>query len=254
MFENVLVGVDGTPNGRDAVALATRLLTPGGRLTLAHVRAGELQPLHAATPGMVAEEHAASQKLLEDERDAIELPVTLISIVGSNPGRELHRQAEEQGADLIAVGSSRRGYIGRVMLGDDTRGALNGAPCAVAIASRGYAESPKPIADIGVGYNGSPEAKAALEMALRVAAPTRARVRALEVVSIPTYAYTGAISPTIGDGLDVVLDEASKRMGALADVDEGRAVYGLTGEELAAFGEEVDLLEVLPSTRRFHGP
>ena len=37
MFKNVLVGVDGRENGRDAIALASDLIDPGGRLTLANV-------------------------------------------------------------------------------------------------------------------------------------------------------------------------------------------------------------------------
>ena len=72
------------------------------------------------------------------------------------------------------------------MLGDDTRGALNGAPCAVAIAERGYAEHPTPIAKVGVAYNGSPESKLALACARELASATRADVVALEVVAIPT--------------------------------------------------------------------
>jgi hypothetical protein len=51
------------------------------------------------------------------------------------------------------------------MLGDDTRSALNGAPCAVAIAVRGYAEHPRPLVTIGVGYNDTPESEAALALA-----------------------------------------------------------------------------------------
>ena len=47
MFENVLVGVDGRPGGRDAVALATELLADTGKLTIGHVRQGELNPIHA---------------------------------------------------------------------------------------------------------------------------------------------------------------------------------------------------------------
>ena len=153
-------------------------------------------------------------------------------------------QAEEQGADLLVVGSCSHGVFGRAMLGDDTRAALNGAPCAVAIASRGYADHPTPIAKVGVGYNGSPESKAALAVARELAAPTRRTVHALEVVSIPTYAFTaGSSRPSIGESIDVMLQEANARMKALPDV-EGRAVYGLTGEELAAFGDEVDLLVV----------
>src|SRR5271167_1664294 len=128
MFDNVLVGVDGRPNGRDAIALA-RNLTDDRKLTLAHVHSGELRPTRAVTPGMVREERGASERLLEDERANAEVDAELLSVVATSPGRGLHLQAEAQGADLIVVGSSHRSALGRVMLGDDTRAALNGAPC-----------------------------------------------------------------------------------------------------------------------------
>ena len=69
MFNNVLVGVDGSSFGQDAVALAGRLLADGGRLTLVHVHQGRLHPLHAITPGLLDEESAASEKLLREERE-----------------------------------------------------------------------------------------------------------------------------------------------------------------------------------------
>ena len=129
------------------------------------------------------------------------------------------------------------------MLGDDTRAALNGAPCAVAIASVGYAEHPLPFANVGVAYNGSPESEAALAAARELAAPTSASLHALEVISLSTYAYAGPVPAAIGDSVEVMLDEANDRLQQLPNV-QGRAVTGLTGEELAAFGDELDLLVV----------
>jgi nucleotide-binding universal stress UspA family protein len=242
MFENVLVGVDGSPSGRDALALALALREPSGRLTLAHVHAGQLHPLHAVTPGLLKEEREASERLLREERERAHTQAELVSIIGASPAAALHRQAEEQEADLIVVGSCSRGSFGRAMLGDDARQALNGASCAIAIASRGYAQAPQPIARVGVAYNDTAESRAALECARGLAAATRARLSALEVISIPTYAYTGLVAP-IGEGLNAMLEEANERMRRLADVD-GRAVYGLTGEELAVFGDELDILVV----------
>jgi nucleotide-binding universal stress UspA family protein len=243
MFKNVLVGVDGRPNARDAIALASHLTEVDGKLTLVHVCGGEVRASLAMTPGVVAEEEERSRKLLEQERSGADVKAELVSIASTSPGRGLHQQAEEEGADLLVVGSCAHGAFGRAMLGDNTRAALNGAPCAVAIASLGYADHPTPIAKVGVGYNGSPESSAALALARKLAAPTRARVYALEVVSIPTYAFTGLIPPVTGESIDVMLQEANARMRALPDV-EGRAVYGLSGEELGAFGDEVDLLVV----------
>jgi nucleotide-binding universal stress UspA family protein len=241
MFKNVLVGVDGRPNGRDALALARHLSDPDGKLTLAHVRSGKLHPAHAITPGMLDEEREASHQLLESERSDAEVVADLVSVVALSPGRGLHEQAEEQGADLLVVGSTTRGPLGRAMLGDDTRAALNGASCAVAIASAGYSENQTPPAKIGVAYNESPESKMALELARELAEPTHADIRVLEVISIPTYAYTGLIPPAIGESINIMRKEANGRLRALQGV-EAHAVYGLTGEELAEFGDEVDLL------------
>jgi len=250
MFENVLVGVDGRPGGRDAVALAARLVAPHGRVTLAHVRQGELDPVHAITPKLIAAEHASSTQLLERERAAGGVEAELESIVALSPGRALHEQAERQRADLVVVGSCSRGAFGRATLGDDTRGALDGAPCAVAIAARGFAENPAAIARIGVAYNGSRESEAALEAARTLAGPRTASIRAREVVSLPIYGV-GLFSMPIVDSIDEVLERANRRLSSLQGV-EANAVYGLVaGEELAAFGDELDLLIV---GSRSYGP
>jgi nucleotide-binding universal stress UspA family protein len=195
MFDNVLVGVDGRPYGRDAMTLASRLKDPGARLTLAFVRSGSL-----------AEDLEGSSKLLEQERSAANLQAELVGVPAASPGRGLHEQAERQHADLLVVGSCARSALGRAMLGDDTRAALNGAGCAVAIASHGFAQRSEPIAKV--------------------------------------------VAPAIGDTIDALLKEASARMQQLSGV-EGRAAYGLTGEELAAFSDEVDLLVV---GSRSYGP
>ena len=239
MFENVLVGVDGRPNGRDAIALAAQLADADGKLTLAHVHHGE-----------VAEELEDSHKLLERERAQAGVQAELVSVVSSSPGRGLHQQADQLGTDLLVVGSCSRGAFGRAMLGNDTRAALNGASCAVAGAPLGYARHPAPFATVGVAYNGSPESVAALALARELAAPTRAKVRALEVVSIPSVAYTGIVPTALGESIDEMLQQASGRMKGLSDVD-GHAVYGLAGEELAKLGDEVDVLVV---GSRSYGP
>ncbi len=227
MFENVLVGVNGKPNARDAVALARRLIARDGQLTLGHVHRGEMPSI----------------ELLEPALAAAGVDVELKSIVASHPGAGLHQQAERQQADLLVVGSCSHGLFGRATLGDDTRDALNGAPCAVAIAARGYAENPEPIETIGVAYDGSPESAAALELARELADSSGAKIEAMDVVSMPSVAFTGIIALPMGDTLDTMLESAKVRMSALTGVD-GKAIYGIPGEELAAFSAQVDLLVV----------
>jgi nucleotide-binding universal stress UspA family protein len=234
MFKNVLVGVDGLPGGRDAIALAHRLADPEGKLTLTHVRVG---------PEVEGVELAASEGLLERERAATKVDAELDLVSSTSPGHGLHQRAESRHADLLVLGTCSHGAFGRAMLGDDTSDALNGAPCAVAIASLGYAAHGSRIANIGVGYDGSPESRSAIAMAHVLAAPTGAEVHALEVVSIPTYAFGALVPPTIGESIELILQEAVERLKELPDVD-GHVVYGRTGEELAAFSTDMDILIV----------
>jgi nucleotide-binding universal stress UspA family protein len=232
MFKNALVGVDGTPGGRDAIALAGKLIDPDGKLTLVHVHHAEL-----------SEELEESHKLLEHARTEAGVNAELLSATASSPGRGLHEQAEALDADLVAVGSCGRSAFGRAMLGDDTRAALNGAPCAVAVAAKGYFGKSAPITKVGVAYNASPESDAALASARELASASGATVTALEVVSLPAVAYTGLLAPAIGDSINKLLAEANARLQQLPGA-HGRAVFGLTGEELAAFGNELDILVV----------
>jgi nucleotide-binding universal stress UspA family protein len=243
MFNNVLVGIDGTAGGRDAIALARQLADGGAQITLAHVDGGDLRRVRAGVPGAVLAEQEESHNLLTEERTKAGVKARLVSVLATSPGRGLHQQAEEQDADLIVVGSCRHGALGRAVLGDDTRAALNGAHCAVAVASRGFAERSPPIADVGVGYDGSKESQAALELARKLRSATSANVHVIEVVAIPTAAYAGMVAPVLGDSIDVLLQDATKRMRELGDV-EAHAIYGLAGEELAAFSATVDIMVV----------
>jgi len=151
--------------------------------------------------------------------------------------------AEAQDADIVVVGSSHRGFLGRVFIGDDTRASLNGAPCAIAVAPIGYAQRIGGVRTIGVGYDGSPDSEAALALARQLAKERDATVRALRVVQILSSAYAGFGGVAWGDALETVLSDAKRQMGSLSGV-EGDAVLGVAGEELAAFGEDVGLLIV----------
>jgi len=243
MFTNVLVGVDGRTTGRDAIALAGDLLDTEGKLTLVHVHDGRLAiaPMNQGTYRAQLEH---SRTLLEEERRRAGINAQLASVAADTPGHGLHQRAEDQRADLLVVGSCRRGRLGRAMLGDDTRAALNGAPCAIAIAPVGYDRPGRgAIEKIGVAFDGSPESEGALAAARRLAAERHATIHALHVVSLPSLAYAGFGAAGLGETLEAMLQDARAGLAQLPDVD-GRAVHGLPGEELAQFGDAVDLLVV----------
>jgi nucleotide-binding universal stress UspA family protein len=238
MFKNVIVGVDGRSGGRDAAALAHRLLDHRGKLTLVHV--------HLETTAVIVHEFDSAaqkeaQRLLESEREAAGGVAEVASIGGTSVAAGLHRYAEEHGADLLIVGTCRRGVVGRVLVGDDTRSSLQCAPCAVAIPPRGYAEVSAPIEIIGVGYDASAESEAALAKARELAGGGGVEIHALIVVAAVRFDGSKLAPLNSVMGTDPRLNELRRRLGEL-DYVTARPAYGIPVEELGTFGEEVDLL------------
>ena len=242
MFDKVIVGIDGLSGGRDALVLAKELAGTADEIALAHVFIESLLPARGSPGVFQAGEREHSRELLEAVRSESGLDAKLYPVASYFVGRGLHELAERIGADLIVVGSSRRGLIGRVFQGDDLRAALNAAPCAVAIAPSGYAERSSILAEIGVGYDGSPESQHALSVARELAAEHGARVSAFEAVSPPPHTFGDERHPDQAT-LEAEVEEARERLAALGDVD-AHAAYGEAAEELALYGASVDLLIV----------
>jgi nucleotide-binding universal stress UspA family protein len=240
MFNNVLVGVDGRQGGRDAIALALRLAHPDATVALADVYAGMYMPSHAVTPGRVREDREAAEQLVERARSQLDREVEIAVKQSTSPARGLHELAEARQADLLVLGSCHRGAFGRAMLGNDTRAGLNGAPCAVAVATHGFATGTAPFASIGVAYNATPESELALRSARELAARTGARIRALQIVTAPAYLFSG-IMPPAGPGIDELVKAAEAKMGTLDGV-ETTARYGAIDIDLEEFSKQVDLL------------
>jgi len=241
MFKQIVVGVDGRAGGRDAIALATLLVAAGGELTLAHIVPGDAHANGGADAAYEAPEAARAEALLDTARQETGVEAHLRWRGSSSVGRGLHELCELTGADLVAVGSSRRGLLGRVLIGDDTSAALNGAPCSIAIAPTDYSQQPGALREIGVGYDGSPESEHALSVARMLAGAYGAKLSALESVALPSDAFLGpgAVDNTPGR----LLDDARTRIAALGDV-EPHAAYGQPAEELARYSESLDLLIV----------
>ena len=239
MFENVLVGVDGKQGGRDAIALASLLAAPDGRLSLAHVEPGERHPSRGANLTFDAAQREDSRVLLEGERAATATKAEIHTISSESVGGGLHRLAESHRADLLVVGSCARGLLGRVLIGDDTAASMNGAPCAVAIAPSGFAAGSPAISAVGVAYDASPQSEVALQLARALAAEHHASLSALTVVRLPSAVYTqlgpiGMVQPAPfypNENAEELIAAAKRRLEQLEGVS-GRVVSGLPAEEL----------------------
>ena len=241
MFEKALVGVDHRQGGRDAIALAKQL-APRAEFTLAHVYAMTVPATRGG--GLVIEtELDRAREILRQRREEASVNASVAVCAGSSVGTALHELANDSGADLIVIGSCHRGPLGRVLNGDDARATLHGAPCAVAIAPAGYAERAEPIAQIGVGFNGSPESARAFAAAQELAGRHRAQLKAMSVVWLPP-------APAAGPDTDEHPSAAWKRMHEQfqslpgSEGIEDEIGYGDSDKALADFSEGLDLLVV----------
>ena len=242
MFNKVVVGVDEHQGGHDAVALAKRLAAPAGEVTLAHIHRIVSEPFTRGYDDEQASEIRRSTAILEAARAGAEIDARLWSTGAESVGRGLHELVETLNADLLVLGSTRRGFLGRVLIGDDTRAALNGASCAVAIAPAGYAKRAARIEKIGVGYDGSPDSERAVAVARELSAELAASLGAMQVVFFPAYLFSG---PVAADSTSIaqLVDDARHRVSSLGNVDPHGA-YGHPAEELAIWSESLDLLIV----------
>ncbi len=254
MFTNVLIGTDGRQGGRDAVALARELAAPQATFTLAHVYDTFLG---TGAGGAVLAPRAASQQLLERERELAGLDAQLEARGERRIGHGLHEIAEETRADLLVVGSTRHALLGRVLLGDDCRAALDGAACAIAIPPRGYALVQHDLRRLGVGYDASPESERALSTARELAALHGGEIRALRVISLQDVREERPIPADWPQAIDELIERQTKQLGKIDGVAVG-VRYGGPREDLVQFGKDLDLLIVGshaqgPLGRVFHG-
>jgi nucleotide-binding universal stress UspA family protein len=243
----VLVGLDGGDGGRDALELA-RVLTSGsqGSVLAIVVLGGGPLPMEYAL--LDEEEARQAEPLFEEARAALgEIPLETRAFGGGSPAAILTTLAEKEDIDAVVVGSPHRGAVGQVMIGSVAKSLLNGAPCEVFVAPKGYArEQHDPFRAIAIGYDGSPEAKEALRCAEELARPSNAMLRILTVVSppaaIPAPGALGVSMPQSPADPDRVINEAVNSVDSSLGA-EGRRLDGAPRREIAGACEDgVDLL------------
>lgn len=137
--------------------------------------------------------------------------------------------ARSEGADLVVLGSTHRGTIGRIVPGTTVGHLLGEAPCAVAVAPPGFGRPPdgdlgwRPLSGdtedagmrvLGVGFDGSPAGHRALDTAAELAVANGAALRVYAVAR--KYAHPPAADasghvpgiPTEAEALREQLHEA----------------------------------------------
>jgi nucleotide-binding universal stress UspA family protein len=188
VYRKIVVGYDGSERAKDALSLAALLRAEDGVVIAGCV--------HLATgPGGGKRVEPAladaARETLAEARNQIDADwLSLQPVLGHSPAHGLHVLSEEAKADLVVVGSSQRGELGRVLAGSTGERLLNGSPCPVAVAPKGFASDAAALRVIGVAFDGSQEAQTALHEGAALASELHGTLKLLTVVP-PLDLFTG---------------------------------------------------------------
>lgn len=247
----ILVAIDGTAAGRDALELAQVLCTAtgSGALLVQVVYAGPL-PMEFALLGEEEAREAAPQiELARQALSGVEVETRVYS--GGSPAAILTSISETEELDGIVLGSPHRHGLGRFVSGSVAVSVLNGAKCDVFVAPPGYADAPHDgLKTVAIGYLGTPESRVALRRARDLVAPG-GEVKLLVVAEPPVPLSFAGPNVAVPTDPEAVLSEGLSLFPREMNVEPHR-LNGAAGPELEkACAKDVDLL-VLGS--RGYGP
>lgn len=241
MFRKIIACCDGSLHSHDALTLASLLAERSGAgLIVSYVY--EQQPRWFSTVRDYERERREEIRSVLDQALA-KLPdsirVQSLAIGSSSPARGLHDLAAGETADLLVLGSTHRGALGRVLPGSVGQALLAGAPCAVAIAPRGFGDrDAKRVGVIGAGFDGSEESERMLGSADLLATSLGADLRVIAVAE-PHHFLGG--NGKAAHPLEERLAEALAALGRSPESD-GVLLEGRPAEALAKAACDLDLL------------
>ena len=229
----IVVGIDGTDRGDDALGFA---------LVLARALRTGVLLVHAYGPG---EQRDEARAILDarQSRD-VDVPVEVVAYADPLAARALQRVAGARLAAVIVVGPSHRAGLGLVFPGSTGQQLLAETARPVAVVPRGWqAAGDRPFSRVGCGYDGSAESRAALHSAVTLTRALGARLDVMRAFwSSPTTRPAG-IAP-VGDlearaaaGLGAVVRELPEDVHPRA-----RVLFNDPGRALVERSRELDVL------------
>lgn len=253
-MDTIVVGIEDTEEARDALQFS-RLFgrAEGARLHVVSVHRATV--FYEGIEQIEAARTAYFNAMLDLARTELGDEFEFHRLIETSPPAGLTEVAERIDADAVIIGSSYRGPIGRVLMGEAGSRLAAGSPCAVIVTPRGWRrKGTTSLKRIGVAFNKSTEAAAALDFGLELQRILGAELILIGVV--PEAIAVGRIGHTnrgfeaiLREDMEEILGETVARIGSGSvghQVREGHAA-----DELAAASVELDLL-VLGS--RSYGP
>jgi nucleotide-binding universal stress UspA family protein len=178
MFRSIVAGSDGFDRGREAVAFAASLADAAdAKLFLVAAYLTPPLPFPASHRQQSTQVDAAIRRV----RDELAPRALTVTVDALSAAHALRHVAAREHADLIVVGSHDHAGHHRLLDPDHALQVLHAATTAVAVVPDGCTVSPR-LQRIAVGFDGSPESRAALTLAADLARRADAELRVEHVV------------------------------------------------------------------------
>lgn len=250
MERKIIVGYDPTHGGPDVLRLGrvlAEVLAAKPIVCTTLPWPGYLMGIEDLQKQVDAEMHERFSAIRDELRD---LGVETRAMASPSAAEALHGLAESEGAAIIVLGSCHRGRIGQTLAGSVGESLMHGAPCAIAVAPRGYAERSRDrVLRIAVAFDGSPEAWGALETAIGIAERCHGQLTVISVADFPRYGYVASWSILTSGELHDFEHEDKGRLLELAIAriparlqGEGRVLTGDAGALLTEVSDDFDLI------------
>jgi nucleotide-binding universal stress UspA family protein len=195
----IIAGFSSSRQGSAPLNLAVQLSQTTGDKVIAAViveRAlpAGVDPIEDEFQGYVSSQATQSlERVVDRVRGGLDISVVVHQ--STSTPRGLMELVDHHNADLVVVGSSSSGLLGRVALGSVTERLVHTAAVPVAIAPRGYPLSPVPIQRLTAAYGGAADAVGLITTGAELAKQWSVPMRIASFTVRPLRTFGGSIEP-----------------------------------------------------------
>jgi nucleotide-binding universal stress UspA family protein len=225
----IIAGFSSSRQGSAPLNLAAQFARTTGEKIIAAVvveRAlpSGVDPIEDEYRGFLASRASASlERVVGQVRGDLDFTVTIHHSTSIPIG--LMELAAQHSADVVVVGSSSTGLLGRVTLGSVTERLVHTSKVPVALAPRGYPSSPVPVQRLTAAYGGA-DAVGLITTSAELAKRWKVRLRIAAFTVPPLTMFGGSIE---GSAEELVVQQwASKTMdAAVKQLNDARATVSI---------------------------
>jgi len=246
----IIAGFSSSRQGSAPLNLAAQLARTTGEKIIAAVvveRAlpAGVDPIEDEYRGFLASRAGASlERVVDQVRGDLDISTTVHH--SSSISQGLMELVGQHGADVVVVGSSSSGLLGRIALGSVTARLVHTSKVPVALAPRGYPASPVPLQRLTVAYGGAADAVGLIATSAELAEQWKVQLRIASFTVPPLTMFGGSIEHSaeelvVQQWTSRTVEAAAKQLGearAKAPVSDVDVVIG-TGADWRAAVDDI---------------